>query len=210
MEIVLGDLRIIHHQTTREASDVNVDRSEVQWRRRSRTGMKALHDAHGDGATLSIDDSAIVTMGQDGKAKVKNAADVGVKWGAVGGGMFGLLLVGLFLGPIGAILIGAGAGALIGKAFGLGIDKKFLEQVKAAVTPGTSALCVVVRKGDPNVFFGAIRPYEGEIIYTNLERGPGGDAAARVAVAPPNRPAVADFLGWRKSSLQEGDRHGRP
>jgi uncharacterized membrane protein len=83
--------------------------------------------------------------------------------------MFGLLLVGLFLGPIGAILIGAGAGALIGKAFGLGIDKKFLEQVKAAVTPGTSALCVVIRKGDPNVFFGAIRPYEGEIIYTNLE-----------------------------------------
>ncbi|MCU0501899.1 MAG: DUF1269 domain-containing protein [Anaerolineae bacterium] len=131
--------------------------------------MKALHGAHGDGASLSIDDSAIVTMGQDGKVKVKNAADVGVKWGAVGGGLFGLLLTGLFLGPIGAILIGAGAGALIGKAFGLGIDKKFLEQVKAAVTPGTSALCVVVRKGDPNVFFGAIRPYEGEIIYTNLE-----------------------------------------
>jgi uncharacterized membrane protein len=131
--------------------------------------LKSLHAAHGDGASLSIDDSAVVSMDAEGKVKVKNAADVGVKWGAVGGGLFGILLTGLFLGPIGAILIGAGVGALIGKTFGMGIDKKFLEQVKAAVTPGTSALCVVVRNGDPNVFFGAIRPYEGEIIYTNLE-----------------------------------------
>ena len=83
--------------------------------------------------------------------------------------MFGLLLVGLFLGPIGAILIGAGAGALIGKTLGLGIDKKFLADMKAKVTPGTSALCVIIRKGDPNAFYGAIRPYEGEILFTNLE-----------------------------------------
>jgi uncharacterized membrane protein len=131
--------------------------------------LKALHEAHKDGAGLGIDDSAIVTMGQDGKVNVKNAVDVGVKWGAVGGGMFGLLLTGLFLGPIGAILIGVGAGALIGKSLGMGIDKKFLADIKEKVTPGTSALCVIIKHANPSVFFGAIRPYEGEILYTNLE-----------------------------------------
>ncbi len=46
-------------------------------------------------------------------------ADTGVKAGAVGGGILGLIIASVFF-PIGGMLLGAAAGALIGKMAHLG------------------------------------------------------------------------------------------
>ena len=81
--------------------------------------------------------------------------------------MLGLLLAGLFF-PLAGIAVGAGLGALVGKSFHLGIDKKFIEEVSESLKPGTSALFVIVKGGDVNMAIASFRPYEGKILQTTL------------------------------------------
>ena len=77
---------------------------------------------------LSLDDSAVIVKDEEGKIHVKNEMDRGVKVGAIGGGLLGLLLAGIFF-PVGGLLVGAALGGLIGKSVDLGIDQKFVKEV---------------------------------------------------------------------------------
>jgi uncharacterized membrane protein len=116
---------------------------------------------------ISLDDSAVVVKDEDGKVHVKNEMDRGVKIGAVGGGLLGLLLASVFF-PIGGLLIGAGLGALVGKSFDTGIDKKFVEDVEEQMKPGTSAIFFIIRDGNADVAAAALRPYKGTVLQTTL------------------------------------------
>ena len=84
---------------------------------------------------IKMEDAEVIVCDADGKIEKKGETDRGVKIGAFGGGMLGLLL-GLVFFPIGELLLGAAAGALIGKSLGLGVDKKFVKEVSDALTPG--------------------------------------------------------------------------
>ena len=116
---------------------------------------------------LSLDDSAIVVKDEDGKIHVKNEMDRGVKIGAIGGGLLGLLIGGIIF-PVGGLLIGALGGALIGKSADLGIDQDFVKEVSEDLQPGTSAIFFVVRAADPEVAMAALRPYQGKVHHTSL------------------------------------------
>jgi uncharacterized membrane protein len=116
---------------------------------------------------ISLDDAAVVVKDEEGKIHVKDETDRGVKIGAVGGGLLGLLLASVFF-PIGGLVIGAVGGALVGKAFDTGIDKKFIKDVEEKLQPGTSALFVIVRDADPDVAAAALRPYKGTILQTSF------------------------------------------
>ena len=120
---------------------------------------------HGD--YLSLDDSAVVVRDEEGKVHVKNEVDRGVKVGAVGGGLLGLLLAGIFF-PVGGLIVGAIGGALVGKAFDTGIDQKFVKQVTEELQPGTSAIFILVRQANPNVALAALKPYKGTVYSTTL------------------------------------------
>ena len=115
---------------------------------------------------LSLDDYAIVVKDAEGKISVKNVADKGQKWGAAGGAVLGGLL--FFMFPIAGIGIGAAAGAVVGKMFGLGVDKKFVKEVSEALKPNGSALFLQVGKGNPAALTAALRPYEGTLLQTSL------------------------------------------
>ena len=109
---------------------------------------------------IGLDDSAVVMKDADGKVHVKHQMDRGVKIGAVGGGVLGLLLASVFF-PIGGIIIGAIAGGLIGKSADLGISHKFVDEVKEELKPNSSALFVIVRDADPAIALSALRQHKG-------------------------------------------------
>lgn len=117
---------------------------------------------------LKLDDAAVLVKDESGKIHVKDEIDQGVKTGAIGGSLLGLLLGSVFF-PLAGLLIGAAAGALIGKTFDPGIEKKFIKEVTEALTPGTSALFVLVRDSDPDVAIAAMRQYQGKIYHTSLD-----------------------------------------
>ncbi len=116
---------------------------------------------------LSLDDSAIVVKDEDGKAHLKNEVDRGVKIGAVGGSMLGLLLASVFF-PIGGLVLGALGGALVGKLADTGVSQKFVKEVSDEMQPGSSAIFFIVHGDDPNPTVAALREYKGKVLQTTL------------------------------------------
>jgi uncharacterized membrane protein len=98
------------------------------------------------GGYIKIEDSAVVVKNEAGKVEVKNQADTGVKWGAFGGGVLGLLLAGLFF-PLAGLAIGVIGGALIGKTLNMGVDPQFIKDVTETLKPGNSALFLMSSHG---------------------------------------------------------------
>jgi uncharacterized membrane protein len=116
---------------------------------------------------LSLDDSAVVVKDAKGKVRVKNAVDRGVKMGALGGGLLGLLLGGVFF-PLAGLAVGVTGGALVGSSLDLGVDQKFVKDVTNALQPNTSALFIIVRSANPDVAINALKPYKGSVYHTSL------------------------------------------
>jgi uncharacterized membrane protein len=116
---------------------------------------------------IKMEDAEVIVRDAEGKIERKGEVDRGVKIGAVGGGLLGLLL-GLVFFPIGGLLLGAAGGALVGKSLGLGVDKKFVKDVGDALTPSTSAIFIIVNEANSRALFGAIEPYQGTLLQTTL------------------------------------------
>ena len=119
------------------------------------------------GDYISLDDSAVIVMDEEGKAHVENEMDRGAKVGAVGGGFLGLLIGGLMF-PVVGLVIGVVGGALVGKLAAPGIDKQFVEDVEKDLTPGTSAIIFIVRDTNVDYAMASLRPYKGKIYQTSL------------------------------------------
>jgi uncharacterized membrane protein len=117
---------------------------------------------------IQLEDSAVVIKAEDGSVEVDNVVDRGVKVGALGGGLLGLLIGFLFGGPLASLAIGAIAGALGGNLANLGIDQRFINDVSAAMEPGSSALFAMIREADPEATVAALKPFKGKVHYTNL------------------------------------------
>jgi uncharacterized membrane protein len=141
---------------------------------------------------LALDDAQVVSRDLEGKVHSKGQIDRGVGVGAVGGGLIGLLLAGLFF-PIAGIVIGALAGAGIGKMAGLGVDKKFIKEVQEAVKPGTSALFLVVRHANFAALRAMLQPHEGSIYQTSIS--PEDEETLKRA--------LSDGVGWQQETPPE-------
>lgn len=128
---------------------------------------EALEEAE-DEKLISLDDSAVVVKDADGTVRVENEVDRGVKIGAVGGGLLGLVIGFLIGGPIISAALGLVAGVLGGDLANLGIDQRFIDDVSAALEPGSSALFIMVREAEPDAVSEALEPFEGKIYYTAL------------------------------------------
>jgi uncharacterized membrane protein len=119
---------------------------------------------------LALDDAASVTRDLDGKVKVKQANSL-VGAGAFGGAFWGMLIGLLFWMPFLGLAVGAITGALSGKFADIGIDDKFIKSVGDSITPGTSALFLMVRDSTPDRVLEEIRSWQGvTIIQTSLSR----------------------------------------
>jgi uncharacterized membrane protein len=117
---------------------------------------------------IKLQDAAIVTW-EVGKKKPKtrqlnNLAGAGALGGAFWGMLFGLL----FFIPLLGAAIGAATGALAGSMADVGIDDKFINQVKQQVTPGTSALFLLTSDAVQERVRGAFKDAPPELIASNL------------------------------------------
>lgn len=88
--------------------------------------------------------------------------------GALGGAFWGFLFGLIFFIPIIGLAIGAGMGALMGSMTDVGIDDDFINQVRAQITPGSSALFVLSQGAVMDKVRDAFKNTHPQLIQTNL------------------------------------------
>jgi uncharacterized membrane protein len=119
---------------------------------------------------IEIEDAAVVTWPEGAKKpKTKQLTDLAGA-GALGGAFWGLLFGLLFFVPLFGLAIGAAAGALGGSLADAGIDDGFIDEVKAEITPGTSALFLMSANAVLDKMTDAFEAQHGHVklIHTNL------------------------------------------
>jgi uncharacterized membrane protein len=129
--------------------------------------LKTLEDLQKQ-RLITLHDAAVVTWPPDKKQPRTRQANNLVGAGALGGMFWGMLFGLLFFVPILGMAIGAGIGALTGALTDVGIDDKFVDQVKSKVKPGTSALFALTSDAVVERVVDAFKGMQGEIISTNL------------------------------------------
>jgi uncharacterized membrane protein len=118
---------------------------------------------------ITIDDAAIMKKDANGKPKLEqlnNMAGVGALGGAFWGMLFGLLFFIPFLG----LAVGAAAGAIAGSMSDVGIDDKFIKSVGESITPGTSALFLLVNGTVLDKVLEQTKDLKYEVLQTNLSQ----------------------------------------
>lgn len=117
---------------------------------------------------ITVIDAATVVW-EEGKKKPKtrqmhNLAAAGAMSGMFWGMLFGLI----FLMPLFGAAIGAMTGALSGSLTDVGIDDRFIKDVREKVTPGTSALFLLSANAVVDRIAEEVKGQEFELIASNL------------------------------------------
>ncbi len=127
------------------------------------------------GNLIDLEDACVVVRNDDGKIQIKQTHNLvagGVAAGATRGGLWGALIGLLFLNPLaGAVIgagVGAGSGAITGALVDIGINDDFIKELGETVTPGTSALFVLVRRVTPDRVIEEVKPYNPKVLHTSL------------------------------------------
>jgi uncharacterized membrane protein len=116
---------------------------------------------------ITVEDAAIMKKDANGKPKLEqlnNMASVGALGGAFWGMLFGLL----FFVPLLGLAVGAATGAIAGSMSDVGIDDKFIKSVGESITPGTSALFLLVSGTVLDKVLEQTKDLKYEVLQTNL------------------------------------------
>jgi uncharacterized membrane protein len=116
---------------------------------------------------IDLEDAVVAVKGTDGKVKLHQAVNLTTA-GAVSGGFWGSLIGLIFLNPLLGLAVGAGAGAVSGALTDVGINDQFMKDLAATMTPGSSALFVLVRKATPDKVLDEIKGTGGKVLKTSL------------------------------------------
>jgi uncharacterized membrane protein len=121
---------------------------------------------------IEIQDGAVVRWPAGASKPKTSQLSKGVTTGAgaLGGAFWGFLFGLLFFIPFLGLAIGAGIGALMGHFANYGIDQNFIDQVRAKITPGTSALFLLSAGAVTDRVAEAVKGQQFEIIQTNLSK----------------------------------------
>jgi uncharacterized membrane protein len=116
--------------------------------------------------SLELDDAVIIERRQDGKVKLHQPSTAGA--GAAGGALWGGLIGLLFLNPLLGMAIGAGTGALAGKAADYGVDDNFMKELGEKLEPGNAAVLVLVRSSTRDKVVAEVSQYGGHVLQSSL------------------------------------------
>jgi uncharacterized membrane protein len=131
---------------------------------------------------IDLEDAVVAVKDAGGKVQLHQAVNLTAA-GAASGGMWGALIGMIFLNPLLGLAVGATAGALSGKLTDLGINDDFMKQLAAELTPGSSALFVLVRKSTPDKVLAEVQGTGGTIIKTSLSEAE--EAKLQAALSAP-------------------------
>jgi len=119
---------------------------------------------------IGLEDAAVAVRHQDGKVKIKQVESLAGA-GALGGAFWGLLIGLIFFVPVFGLLVGAAAGAMIGKSRDIGVDDKFIKEVGDTLQPGNSALFLLVSKVVPDKVQDTLKKYKNvKVLKTSLSK----------------------------------------
>ena len=116
---------------------------------------------------IDMEDAVVAVKDTAGKVKLHQAVNLTTA-GAVSGGFWGSLIGLIFLNPLLGLAVGAGAGAVSGALTDVGINDQFMKDLAATMTPGSSALFVLVRKATPDKVLEEIKGTGGKVLKTSL------------------------------------------
>ena len=116
---------------------------------------------------LELGDAVIVSKDENGKVSLQQSINT-TAMGAASGSLWGTLIGLLFLNPLLGLVAGAASGALGGYLTDIGIDDTFMKEMGDKLTPGTSALFVLVRKATPDRVIPELKELGGQVFTTSL------------------------------------------
>jgi uncharacterized membrane protein len=118
---------------------------------------------------LDLEDAVVAVKNDKGKVKLHQAVSL-TSAGAVSGGFWGSLIGLMFLNPLLGLAVGASAGAVSGALTDVGIDDNFMKNLGATLTPGSSALFVLLRNPTtaPDKVLEELKGTGGTILKTSL------------------------------------------
>jgi uncharacterized membrane protein len=118
---------------------------------------------------ITVHDAATVSWEEGKKKPTTKQLTPTTASGALGGSFWGLLFGLIFFVPLLGAAIGAATGALAGSLTDVGIDDRFINQVRDQVTPGTSALFVMTSDAVIDKVKDAFAEHRpDDLIFTNL------------------------------------------
>src|SRR5262245_33510547 len=120
---------------------------------------------------IGMEDAVVVTRDTKGDVQLHQPINLTAA-GALRGAFWGTLIGMLFLNPLLGAAVGAGSGALSGKFTDIGINDQFMKDLGATVTPGSSALFVLVRQSTPDKVLEGLKPFagKGRVLQTSLSK----------------------------------------
>ena len=118
---------------------------------------------------IQLEDAVVVTRPSAEDIKLHQAMNLTAA-GALGGGFWGTLVGLLFLNPLVGAAVGAGSGALAGYLTDYGINDNFMREIGQKVTPGGSALFLLVREMTTDKVLDRIADFHkrGRVIQSSL------------------------------------------
>lgn len=118
---------------------------------------------------LDLEDAVVVVKNDKGKVKLHQAVSL-TSAGALSGGFWGSLIGLIFLNPLLGLAVGASAGAVSGALTDVGIDDNFMKELGSTLTPGSSALFVLLRNktAAPDKVLEELKGTGGTILKTSL------------------------------------------
>jgi uncharacterized membrane protein len=131
----------------------------------AREALRRLRELERNGR-IRFEDTALLERDPDGTAHVKNEVSGTTETATVLGAAIGAIVTFLF--PVAGAAIGAAAGAAVGKLLDTGVSDRFVDELKTTLTPGRSALFLVVKQADVDAFIPALRGLTGDVVQTSL------------------------------------------
>lgn len=135
---------------------------------------------------IEMEDIVVVHKDDKGKVKLDQAVPLAAH-GAVGGGFWGLLIGLLFLNPLLGAAVGAGAGALSASLTDIGINDDFMKELGETLTPGSSALFVLLRKVTSDKLLEGMGEFTGraKVLQSSLSKDQEEDLRGVIEVGKP-------------------------